>query len=54
VEEWQEFPWEQIIIKTDIIKKWSKVDVKYVNLLHANYDLETQTFINLQVEQPEE
>jgi hypothetical protein len=28
IEEWQEFPWEQIIIKSDIIKKWSKVNTK--------------------------
>jgi len=28
---WEEFPWENIFIKTDIIKKWSVVDMKKIN-----------------------
>ena len=27
---WQEFPWEQVIVKTDVILKWKKVDMKKV------------------------
>ena len=46
---WQEFPWEKIIIKTDVIKKWSKVDTKYINQLHANFDTESGKFTNMDV-----
>ena len=31
---WEEFPWEQIFIKTDIIKKWNKVDMKKIMEIH--------------------
>ena len=51
---WKEFPWEQIIIKTDVIKKWSKVDTKYINQLHANFDTETGKFTNIQDQTPSE
>ena len=44
---WQEFPWEKIMIETDIIKKWSAVDMKYVNQLHANFDTESGKFTNI-------
>lgn len=44
---WQEFPWEQVIVKTDIIAKWKKVDMKKIHKLHANFDLDTAKFINL-------
>ena len=41
---WKEFPWEDIIIKTDVIKKWSKVDVRKIQELHTNFDPETAKF----------
>ena len=47
---WQEFPWEQVIVKTDIILKWKKVDMKKINRLHANFDLDTGKFINIEEE----
>ena len=47
---WQEFPWEQVIVKTDIIQKWKKVDMKKINRLHANFDLDTGKFINIDEE----
>jgi len=31
IEEWQEFPWEKIMVEQDIIKKWKAVDMKTVN-----------------------
>ena len=31
VEEWEEFPWEKIMVDQDIIKKWKAVDMKTVN-----------------------
>jgi len=31
VEEWEEFPWEKIMVEQDIIKKWKAVDMKKVN-----------------------
>ena len=31
---WEEFPWENIIVKTDIIKKWADVDMKKIRDLH--------------------
>ena len=48
---WKEFPWEDIMIKTDVIKKWSKVDMKYINHLHTNFDIETGKFSNLSEEE---
>lgn len=47
---WQEFPWEQVIVKTDIIQKWKKVDMKKINRLHANFDLDTGKFVNIEEE----
>ena len=47
---WQEFPWEQVIVKTDIIQKWKKVDIKKINRLHANFDLDTAKFVNIDEE----
>jgi hypothetical protein len=47
---WQEFPWEQVIVKTDIILKWKKVDMKKIHKLHANFDLDTGKFINIEEE----
>lgn len=47
---WQEFPWEQVIVKTDIILKWKKVDMKKINRLHANFDLDTGKFVNIEEE----
>ena len=32
--EWVEFPWESIFIKTDIIKKWRKVNMKKIREIH--------------------
>jgi len=31
IEEWEEFPWEKIMVEQDIIKKWKAVDMKKVN-----------------------
>jgi len=31
IEEWEEFPWEKIMVEQDIIKKWKDVDMKTVN-----------------------
>lgn len=47
---WQEFPWEQVIVKTDIIQKWKKVDMKKIHRLHANFDLDTGKFVNIEEE----
>ena len=44
---WKEFPWEDIMVKTNVIKKWSKVDMKYINQLHTNFDTETGKFTNV-------
>ena len=41
---WKEFPWEETIIKNDVIKKWDCVDMKVVNQLHANFDTELGKF----------
>ena len=47
LDKWEEFPWEDIMIKTDVIKKWDKVDMRYIQYLHANFDIETAKFPNL-------
>lgn len=44
IEGWQEFPWETAIIKTDVLKKWSKVDMKLVLKCHAHFDPESGKF----------
>ena len=31
IEEWEEFPWQRIMVEQDIIKKWKNVDMKTVN-----------------------
>lgn len=41
--EWKEFPWEEIIVKNDIKKKWN-VDMREIYHLHANFDTETGKF----------
>ena len=46
-DKWEEFPWEDIMIKTDVIKKWDQVDMRYIQYLHANFDIETAKFPNL-------
>lgn len=38
--EWEEFPWERYLIKEDIIKKWKQVDMKLINNLHSNFDVD--------------
>lgn len=48
---WAEFPWERYLVKEDIIKQWKQVDVKYINHLHANFDLEQAKFVNVELEE---
>lgn len=38
------------MVKTDVINKWSKVDMKYINQLHTNFDIETGKFSNVSEE----
>lgn len=45
---WQELPWEDLIIKTNIITKWKDVDVKHINYLHANFNTESGKFENIE------
>lgn len=28
---WQELPWEDLIVKTNVITKWKDVDMKHIN-----------------------
>ena len=49
--QWAEFPWERYLIKQDIIKEWKQVDMKYIHHLHANFDLETAKFVNVELEE---
>ena len=49
-EQWVEFPWEDIMVNTNVIKKWQKVDMRYIQYLHANFDTETAKFPNLSSE----
>jgi hypothetical protein len=45
---WTEFPWDDILVKTDVIKKWKAVDMKHVNLLLTGFDPESAKFTNLE------
>jgi hypothetical protein len=46
--EWQEFPWEQIMVKTNVIKKWHMVDMQAIRDLHNNFNIDTAKFHNLE------
>ena len=50
-EKWQEFPWEQIMIKTNVIKKWEAVDMKQIYNMHANFDIESGRFLNMNIDE---
>lgn len=38
--DWEEFPWAKYLIKEDIIRKWKQVDMRLVNNLLKNFDIE--------------
>jgi hypothetical protein len=38
--DWEEFPWERYLVKEDIIKKWKQVDMRVINNLHSNFDVD--------------
>jgi hypothetical protein len=42
--EWNEFPWERLLVKENIISRWQSVDMKHINLLHRNFDVEKGEF----------
>ena len=48
--DWEEFPWEKYLIKEDIIKKWKQVDMKIINNLHSNFDVDQGEFVNVALE----
>lgn len=48
---WEEFPWNKFLIEEDIIKKWEKVDMKHINHLLANFDIEQAKFIGIDLEE---
>ena len=47
---WEEFPWKKYLVEEDIIKKWSKVDMKVINNLHSHFDPDTGEFMDIQLE----
>jgi hypothetical protein len=41
---WEEFPWRKYLVEDDIIKKWGAVDMKVINNLHSNFDIDKGEF----------
>lgn len=47
----KQFPWKQYLIEDDVMKRWATVDMRQVQHLHANFDIDQAQFVNCDLEE---
>ena len=46
-----QFPWKKYLIEGDVMRRWKTVDMRQVQHLHANFDIDQAQFVNCDLEE---